>query len=336
MANNEIAISEVIENEVVAGQVIQITFAGHKFPVVVIEPNGIGEGQPTIGLTLRMADPFMGIDQSTLSRWLTPLNGENQLKVPSGKTFKVFALKLLSGQDALVIEASDWFALAKDLLLHPGKLRQSTKVKLLDFMEWFAVKGIYASAYTALKGVYSAQDDAGLSDHLTAQKQLLETLEEARLMMMMAVNRVSNRGSWNNDREFSKAVEMYNTAVKLSQIYYHSKEEKTNGEEWALLLEALSDNLGNRKSEAIDRMEEDQEEAENEKIAYVETVVSYLMGVTLGNDVEEFIEDELSDLTPEQWTPNLIWSIVDPECPINKLPKAKKQAVLESTELYQA
>ncbi|CBN55390.1 MULTISPECIES: hypothetical protein [Kamptonema] len=50
--------------------------------------------------------------------------------------------------------------------------------------EWFAVKGIYASAFTALKGVYTAQDDAGLSDRLTAQKQLLETLEEARMMML--------------------------------------------------------------------------------------------------------------------------------------------------------
>ncbi|CBN55389.1 hypothetical protein OSCI_1820005 [Kamptonema sp. PCC 6506] len=51
--------------------------------------------------------------------------------------------------------------------------------------------------------------------------------------------------------------------------------------------------------------------------------------------IEELIEEELNQVDVAQWTPNLIWAAVDSDCQIHRLSKAKKQAVLESTELYQ-
>ena len=56
------------------------------------------------------------------------------------------------------VEASDWFELAFDLLDNPGKTSKSLKTKLTTFLRWFAIKGFYAEAYTALKGSYTAKD----------------------------------------------------------------------------------------------------------------------------------------------------------------------------------
>ena len=63
----------------------------------------------------------------------------------------------------LVVEASDWVALAIDVLKKPGKLGKSTKNKLLDFLGWFAVKGFYADAYAVIKGAYTSKDSRVLS-----------------------------------------------------------------------------------------------------------------------------------------------------------------------------
>lgn len=43
----------------------------------------------------------------------------------------------------LVVEASDWAALAIDVLKKPGKVKKPTQNKILDFLGWFAVKGFY-------------------------------------------------------------------------------------------------------------------------------------------------------------------------------------------------
>jgi hypothetical protein len=72
----------------------------------------------------------------------------------------------LDGNLYSVIEATDWFELAVDLLVNPGRTGKGLKEKLGSFLRWFAVKGFYAEAYVALKGVYTERDSRATTQWL--------------------------------------------------------------------------------------------------------------------------------------------------------------------------
>jgi hypothetical protein len=74
------------------------------------------------------------------------------------------------GNTYSVVEASDWFALAVDLLVTPGRTAKGLRAKLGDFIGWFAVKGFYAESYVALKGVYTARDSRATTQWLEARQ----------------------------------------------------------------------------------------------------------------------------------------------------------------------
>ena len=155
-----------------SGQKLEVYYEGRNFEVIVIDPNGIGPGQPSVGLGFRMLERYSGLPQPTLSNWLEEGDsniGFQLLKTPSGKDYRVIQISGLDGNDYSVIEVSDWMALVVDVLKKPGKIRKGTKDKLLDFLGWFAVKGFYADAYTALKGVYTAKDSRVLSNWMEAR-----------------------------------------------------------------------------------------------------------------------------------------------------------------------
>jgi hypothetical protein len=153
------------------GQLIKLNYEGREFDVIVIDPNGLGKDQPTVGFGFMMMDRYAGLPQSTLSQWLEghPNTEDLTLKLPSGNTFRVIQILGEDKNEYLVVEASDWVALAIDVLKKPGKVRKSTKEKLLDFLGWFAVKGFYADAYAALKGAYTAKDSRVLSAWMEAR-----------------------------------------------------------------------------------------------------------------------------------------------------------------------
>lgn len=153
------------------GQLIKLDFEGRNFDVIVIDPHGLGKDQPTVGFGFGMMERHAGLPDSTLDNWLEGLpNTESEcLRLPSGNTFKVSRILGLDGNEYVVVEASDWVALAIDVLKKPGKVRKSTKDKLLDFLGWFAVKGFYADAYAALKGAYTAKDSRVLSAWMEAR-----------------------------------------------------------------------------------------------------------------------------------------------------------------------
>ncbi|AFZ35071.1 hypothetical protein Sta7437_1504 [Stanieria cyanosphaera PCC 7437] len=69
----------------------------------------------------------------------------------------------------IVIEASDWVDLAGDVSLDPGQLRKPARRKVIDFLKWFAAKGLYAEAYAALKGQYTQADSINLSTWLNSR-----------------------------------------------------------------------------------------------------------------------------------------------------------------------
>jgi hypothetical protein len=77
---------------------------------IVIEPNGLGEGQPSVGFGFRMAERYAGIPNDTLSRWVLDLDGNKSLQAPSGKTFRVLDILASDNNTYSVVEASDWFA----------------------------------------------------------------------------------------------------------------------------------------------------------------------------------------------------------------------------------
>jgi len=153
------------------GSLTKLIYEGREFEAIVIDPDGLGDGQPSVGFGFRMAERNVGIPASTLSTWVFEKDGLTYLKLPSGKPFRVFENILGSdGNDYSVIEASDWFSLSLDLILNPGKTGKGLRSKLGDFITWFAIKGFYAEAYVALKGVYDAKDSRATTKWMEARQ----------------------------------------------------------------------------------------------------------------------------------------------------------------------
>jgi hypothetical protein len=140
------------------GDRITVKYENREFDVIVIDPNGLGKNQPSVGLGFRMMEKYTGIPNNTLSNWVLEITNNTYLKLPSGNHLRV--LQILGNDTNIyqVVEASDWIKLVIDVLKKPGKVSQNTKDKLFNFLEWFAIKGFYAETYTAIKGVYTSKD----------------------------------------------------------------------------------------------------------------------------------------------------------------------------------
>jgi hypothetical protein len=74
------------------------------------------------------------------------------------------------GNEYLLLEASDWAALALDWAKNPGKLRKPARDGLIEFLAWFAAEGIYAQAYTILKRVYTREDDQRVQNWIMSRE----------------------------------------------------------------------------------------------------------------------------------------------------------------------
>lgn len=157
-------------SEMKPGDRITVSYEGREFDVIVIDPNGLGEGQPSVGFGYRMGEKYAGLPESTLRSWVRESGGIETVELPSGKTLGVREILASDGNTYKVIEASDWFALAVDLLVNPGRTGKGLRSKLGDFIGWFAVKGFYAESYVALKGVYTAKDSRATTAWLEARQ----------------------------------------------------------------------------------------------------------------------------------------------------------------------
>jgi hypothetical protein len=153
-----------------SGDRITLSFEGRDFDVIVIDPNGLGEGQPSVGFGYQMMDKYAGIPASTLSTWAFENDDVTYLKLPSGKTLRVFDIPGEDRNNYKVIEASDWADLCFDILENPGRTSKSLKSKIIAFLKWFTVKGFYAEAYVALKGVYTEKDSRATTRWLEARQ----------------------------------------------------------------------------------------------------------------------------------------------------------------------
>ena len=153
-----------------AGQIIPLRYKSRELKVIVIDPNGLGEGRPTIGLGIRGMDRYIGIPRQTLSDRVSEIEGVKCLKLPSGSTFRVSEIDVEDGNRYLLVEASDWVALARDWAKNPGKLRKPARDGLIDFLAWFAAEGLYAQAYTLLKRVYTYEDDQRVQNWIMSRE----------------------------------------------------------------------------------------------------------------------------------------------------------------------
>lgn len=178
-----------------AGQLIPVTYQGREIQAIVIDPNGLGIGQPSIGLGFRMIDKYIGIPHNTLSNWVVEKEGVNSLKLPSGKNFRVVVINGSDGNSYSVVEVADWVALAGDLIKHPGKTKKTTTNKVVDFLLWFAVDGFYAQVYTLLKSVYTEKDSRAVQ----RWKQERELGKTSRKDYSDYINNQDrNYGKWTN------------------------------------------------------------------------------------------------------------------------------------------
>ena len=136
-----------------AGDLINVVYEDREFRAIVIDPNGLGRGEPSIGFGFRMAQKHIGIPQPTLTSRVISVEGNEYFKAPSGKRYRVINLLGNDNNNYKVIEASDWFDLSMDILLNPGQTRKPTRERIGAFLRWFAIKGFYAESFVALKGV---------------------------------------------------------------------------------------------------------------------------------------------------------------------------------------
>lgn len=161
--------SSAIAASAKTGDRIKLTYESREFDVIVIEPNGLGKDQPTVGFGFRMMEKYAGVPESTIRSWVRDKTGVNLLELPSGKVFRVREISGTDGNFYNVIEASDWFDFAMDVIINPGRTGKSVREKLATFVKWFAVKGFYAEAYVVLKGKYSDRDSRATTAWLEAR-----------------------------------------------------------------------------------------------------------------------------------------------------------------------
>lgn len=181
------------------GDLVVVTYEEREFTAVVIDPNGLGEGEPSVGFGYRMAERHIGIPQPTLTKRVIQIGDEEAFKTPSGKTFRVIQISGSDGNDYKVIEVADWFDLSMDILLNPGKMRKATREKIGAFLRWFAIKGFYAEANVAIKGVYSGKSSRATTRWMI-QRQSGKPIRKTYTDLLLELNLHSTAyGKWTNE-----------------------------------------------------------------------------------------------------------------------------------------
>jgi len=185
-------------NAIVTGQRIKVNYSDKEFDVIVIDPNGLGQGMPSVGLGYGMTATHMGIPQQTLTNWGDRGSEVRCLKLPSGMTLRVTQVLGLDGNTYSVIEASDWMTLAVDILVNPGQTSKAVKSKIGEFLKWFAVKGFYSEAYVSLKGSYTAKDSRATTSWLESRASGIPIRKRYTDCLQLAGCQASGYAKWTN------------------------------------------------------------------------------------------------------------------------------------------
>lgn len=179
------------------GDLVKVPFGSRVLDTIVMDPNGLAIGQPSVGMGFNMMHKHGGIPAQTLSDWVSEIKGVKHLKLPSGSVFRVSEIPGCDGNQYLVIEVCDWMRLAADLVKHPGKTRKTTVNRVIDFMAWFAVDGFYAQVYTMLGLVYGQRTHYALQ-HWKEQRGLGIPFRKQYASYLDDKDEVKKIGKWTN------------------------------------------------------------------------------------------------------------------------------------------
>jgi hypothetical protein len=204
-----------------AGKIVELDHEDRKFSVIVIDPNGLGPNQPSVGFGFGMMERYGGLPTSTSDNWLegVPNTDSECLKLPSGSTYRVSRVIGEDNNEYVVLEVSQWVAIAAEAI-KKSKVKKSTKDKLVDFLSWFAVKGFYADAYALLKGSYTEADSRSVSAWM-----------KVRLMG------ISRRNRYTRFLQEKGCLEWFDYANWTNYVYkgLFNKDKRQMTEEWDLV-----------------------------------------------------------------------------------------------------
>ena len=109
------------------GDLVVVSYEDREFTAIVIDPNGLGDGEPSVGFGFRMASRHIGIPQQTLTNRVTQIAGVEALETPSGKAFRVTQIQGVDGNEYKVIEVASGSIRVWTGLLNPGKIRKPSE-----------------------------------------------------------------------------------------------------------------------------------------------------------------------------------------------------------------
>lgn len=72
-----------------AGSLITVSFEEREFQAIVIDPNGLAQGEPSIGFGFRMAQKHIGIPRQTLADRVTGSGNARHLKASLSHDYRV-------------------------------------------------------------------------------------------------------------------------------------------------------------------------------------------------------------------------------------------------------
>lgn len=136
------------------GDLIKVPFGSRVVEAIVIDPSGVAQEQPSVGIDLKTVEKYSGIPLSTHSDWMIQDEGMLYLKVSSGRTFRTYDISGSDGNIYSVIEVCDWMRLAVELVKDSKGIHKTTFNRVIDFMAWFTIDGFYAQSYYMLGLVY--------------------------------------------------------------------------------------------------------------------------------------------------------------------------------------
>lgn len=74
------------------GQLVAVEYETRQLKAIVIDPNGFGANQPTIGLGMRMSKEYVGIPHNTLSDRVVDSEKAKWLKLITDEDLRVVGL----------------------------------------------------------------------------------------------------------------------------------------------------------------------------------------------------------------------------------------------------
>jgi len=99
--------------KLVAGQKIPVVLDRLRIEAIVIDPNGLGQNQPSLGLEFRTLMKYYLLPFHIHFNWTKGVDKE-WIELLSGNVAKVLKINELDGNETLAVEACEWILLSDE------------------------------------------------------------------------------------------------------------------------------------------------------------------------------------------------------------------------------